>query len=113
DMRGPGEAKGRNVRGAPGHNGVWTFHGNNILSQARRYGCGSVNRSQACSRCGWETLSGNERTMRSAITLGLGILVATAAPGLRAQAKPSTSSSAKSAQEDAGKPAQQTAKPAA
>jgi Tfp pilus assembly protein PilP len=43
--------------------------------------------------------------MRSAITLGLGILVATAAPGLRAQAKPSTSSSAK--------PAQQTAKPAA
>ena len=51
--------------------------------------------------------------MRSAITLGLGILVATAAPGLRAQAKPSTSSSAKSAQQDAGKPAQQTAKPAA
>jgi Tfp pilus assembly protein PilP len=51
--------------------------------------------------------------MRSAITLGLGILVATAAPGLRAQAKPSTSSSAKPAQQDAGKPAQQTAKPAA
>ena len=51
--------------------------------------------------------------MRSAITLGLGILVATAAPGLRAQAKPSTSSSAKSAQQDAGKPAQQAAKPAA
>ncbi len=51
--------------------------------------------------------------MRSAITLGLGILVATAAPGLWAQAKPSTSSSAKSAQQDAGKPAQQTAKPAA
>jgi Tfp pilus assembly protein PilP len=50
--------------------------------------------------------------MRSAITLGLGILVATAAPGLRAQAKPSTSSSAKAAQQDAGKPAQQTAKPA-
>ena len=51
--------------------------------------------------------------MRSAITLGLGILVATAAPGLRAQAKPSTSSSAKSAQQDADKPAQQTGKPAA
>jgi hypothetical protein len=51
--------------------------------------------------------------MRSAITLGLGILVATAAPGLRAQAKPSTPSSAKSAPQDAGKPAQQTGKPAA
>jgi Tfp pilus assembly protein PilP len=59
--------------------------------------------------------------MRSAITLGLGILVATATPGLRAQAKPSTSSSAKSAQQDAGKPAApaatkptpQAAKPAA
>jgi len=51
--------------------------------------------------------------MRSAMTLGLGILVATGAPGLRAQAKPSTSSSAKSAQQDAGKPAQQTGKPAA
>ena len=51
--------------------------------------------------------------MRSAITLGLGILVATAGPGSWAQAKPSTSSSAKSAQQDAGKPAQQAAKPAA
>ena len=51
--------------------------------------------------------------MRSAITLGLGLLVATAAPGLWAQAKPSTSSTAKSAQQDAGKPAQQTAKPVA
>jgi len=39
-------------------------------------------------------------------------LVATAAPGLWAQAKPSTSCSAKSAQQDASKPAQQTAKPA-
>src|SRR5213080_4966108 len=51
--------------------------------------------------------------MRSAITLGLGILVATATPGLRAQAKPSTPNSAKSAQADAGKPVQQTGKPAA
>ena len=51
--------------------------------------------------------------MRSAITLGLGILVAAAAPGLRAQAKPSTPSSAKSGPQDAPKPAQQAAKPAA
>ena len=51
--------------------------------------------------------------MRSAITLGLGILVAAATPGLRAQAKPSVPNSAKSALQDAGKPAQQTAKPAA
>src|SRR6184192_4119886 len=41
--------------------------------------------------------------MRSAITLGLGILVATATPGLRAQAKPST---------PVAKPAAQAAKPA-
>jgi Tfp pilus assembly protein PilP len=51
--------------------------------------------------------------MRSAITLGLGILVAAATPGLQAQAKPSAPNSAKSALQDAGKPAQQTAKPAA
>jgi Tfp pilus assembly protein PilP len=51
--------------------------------------------------------------MRSAITLGLGILVASATLGLRAQAKPSAPNSAKSALQDAGKPAQQTAKPAA
>jgi hypothetical protein len=51
--------------------------------------------------------------MRSAITLGLGILVAAAAPGLRAQVNPSTPNSVKSALKDAGKPAQQPAKPAA
>ncbi len=50
-------------------------------------------------------VSGNKRTMRSVITLGLGILIATTAPGLRAQANPSTPNSAK--------PAQQPAKPAA
>ncbi len=57
-------------------------------------------------------VSGNERTMRSVITLGLGILIAAAAPGLRAQANPSTPNSAKPAQ-GGGKPAQQPAKPAA
>ena len=51
--------------------------------------------------------------MRSAITLGLGILIAAAAPGLRAQVNPSTPNSVKSALKDAGKPAQQAAKPAA
>src|SRR5882757_143848 len=50
--------------------------------------------------------------MRSVITLGLGILIAAATPGLRAQANPSTPNSAKPAQ-GAGKPAQQPAKPAA
>ena len=51
--------------------------------------------------------------MRSAITLGLGILIAAAVPGLRAQANPSTPNSVKSALKDSGKPAQQAAKPAA
>jgi Tfp pilus assembly protein PilP len=51
--------------------------------------------------------------MRSAITLGLGILIAAATPGLRAQVKPSTPNSVKSALGDTGKPAQQVAKPAA
>ncbi len=50
--------------------------------------------------------------MRSAITLGLGILIAAAAPGLRAQVNPSTPNSVKSALKDAGKPAPQAAKPA-
>ncbi len=50
--------------------------------------------------------------MRSVITLGLGILIAAATPGLRAQANPSTPNSAKPAQ-GAGKPAQQPAKPTA
>ena len=50
--------------------------------------------------------------MRSAITLGLGILIAAAVPGLRAQVNPSTPNSVKSALKDAGKPAQQSAKPA-
>ena len=50
--------------------------------------------------------------MRSVITLGLGILIAAATPGLRAQATPSTPNSAKPAP-GAGKPAQQPAKPAA
>jgi hypothetical protein len=50
--------------------------------------------------------------MRSAITLGLGILIAAATPGLRAQVNPSTPNSVKSALGTAGKPAQQAAKPA-
>jgi hypothetical protein len=45
--------------------------------------------------------------MRSAITLGLGVLLAVAAPGLRAQANPATPAKPKSA------PAQQAAKPEA
>jgi hypothetical protein len=51
--------------------------------------------------------------MRSAITLGLGILIAAATPCLRAQVNPSTPNRVKSALGDAGKPAQQPAKPAA
>jgi hypothetical protein len=52
--------------------------------------------------------------MRSAITLGLGILIAAAAPGLWAQANPATPNSAKPAQGGTGKPpAQQAAKPTA
>jgi hypothetical protein len=51
--------------------------------------------------------------MRSAITLGLGILIAAATPGLRAQVSPSTPNSVKSALGNAGKPAPQAAaKPA-
>jgi Tfp pilus assembly protein PilP len=51
--------------------------------------------------------------MRSAITLGLGILLAAAAPALRAQANPAAPSGAKPASPAAGKAAPQTAKPAA
>ncbi len=60
--------------------------------------------------------------MRSAMTLGLGILMVAAAPGLRAQANPTAPNSAKPAQAGAGKPAapgatkpapQTAAKPAA
>lgn len=50
--------------------------------------------------------------MRSAITLGLGIWIAAAAPGLQAQVAPSTPNSVKTALAGAGAPAQQTAKPA-
>jgi hypothetical protein len=49
--------------------------------------------------------------MRSAITLGLGILIAAAAPGLWAQANPATPQSAKPAPGAAAKPAPQAAKP--
>lgn len=48
--------------------------------------------------------------MRSAITLGLGLLIAAAAPGLRAQANPATTSGAKAT--PGGQTAQQPAKPA-
>ena len=51
--------------------------------------------------------------MRSAITLGLGIMIAAAAPGVLAQVSPSTPNSVKSALQGAAKPAQQPAKPAA
>jgi hypothetical protein len=50
--------------------------------------------------------------MRSVITLGLGILIAAATPGLRAQVNPSTPNNVKSALGEAGKPALQAAKPA-
>jgi hypothetical protein len=50
--------------------------------------------------------------MRSVITLGLGILIAAATPGLRAQVNPSTPNNVKSALGQAGKPALQAAKPA-
>src|SRR5712664_432294 len=58
-------------------------------------------------------MNGNERTMRSAITLGLGIMIAAAAPGVLAQVSPSRPNSVKSALQGAAKPAQQPAKPAA
>ena len=51
--------------------------------------------------------------MRSAITLGLGILIAAATPGMRAQVAPSTPNSVKSALQGAGKPAAKAAAPAA
>ena len=50
--------------------------------------------------------------MRSALTLVLGILLAAAAPGLRAQAKPATPPDAKPAPPAAGKAAPQTGKQA-
>jgi len=51
--------------------------------------------------------------MRSAITLGLGIILAATAPGLHAQTKPATPAGAKSTPAAAGAAAQQPAKPAA
>ena len=58
-------------------------------------------------------VNGNERTMRSAINLGLGMLILAAAPALWAQANPATPNSAKPAQGGTGKPsAQPAAKPA-
>ena len=51
--------------------------------------------------------------MRSALTLVLGILLAAAAPGLRAQANPAAPAGAKSAPQAAGKAAPQAGKPAA
>ena len=58
-------------------------------------------------------VNGNERTMRSAITLGLGIWIAAATPALHAQVSPSTPNSVKSALGGASAPTQQPAKPAA
>jgi type IV pilus assembly protein PilP len=51
--------------------------------------------------------------MRSALTLVLGILLAAAAPGLRAQANPAAPAGAKPAPPAAGKAAPQAGKPAA
>jgi Tfp pilus assembly protein PilP len=51
--------------------------------------------------------------MRSVLTLVIGILLAVAAPGLRAQAKPAVPAGAKPAPKAAGKAAPQNAKPAA
>ena len=57
-------------------------------------------------------VSGNERTMRSVITFGMGLLLVAAVPSARAQVNPSTViSGAKSAVADKGQAAQQTAKP--
>jgi Tfp pilus assembly protein PilP len=66
-------------------------------------------------------MNGNERIMRSAITLGLGIMIAAAAPGVSAQVSPATPNSVKSALQGgakpaapaAAKPAPQAARPAA
>jgi hypothetical protein len=66
-------------------------------------------------------MNGNERIMRSAITLGLGIMIAAAAHGVSAQVSPATPNSVKSALQGgakpavpaATKPAPQAAKPAA
>jgi hypothetical protein len=58
-------------------------------------------------------MDGNERTMRSAITLGLGIVILAATPALWAQANPATPNSAKPAPGGTSKPpAQPAAKPA-
>ena len=58
-------------------------------------------------------VSGNERTMRLAITIGVGLLLVAAAPSARGQVNPSTViNGAKSAVADKGQAAQQTAKPA-
>jgi len=58
-------------------------------------------------------VSGNERTMRLAITIGMGLLLVVAASSARAQVNPSTViNGAKSAVADKGQAAQQTAKPA-
>jgi hypothetical protein len=55
---------------------------------------------------------GNERTMRAAITFGLGILMLVATPALWAQANPATPNTAKPAQGGTAKPAaQQATKP--
>ena len=51
--------------------------------------------------------------MRSAITLGLGILMAAAAPGVRAQVNPATPARVKDALPGGNKPAAQAAQPAA
>ena len=51
--------------------------------------------------------------MRSAITLGLGLLIGAAAPGLRAQMNPLPPASGNSVADQAGQTAQQAAKPAA
>ena len=51
--------------------------------------------------------------MRSAITLGLGIMIAAGAPGAHAQVNPATPNSVKSALQGAGKPAAKPAAPAA
>jgi len=51
--------------------------------------------------------------MRSAITLGLGLLIGAAAPGLRAQMNPLPPASGNSFADEAGQTAQQAAKPTA
>jgi len=82
------------------------FYGNNLLHQAGR-------RSAFDGSCqaSWEKLSENERLMRPAMTIIVGFLLATIAPGLSAQTKPAATPQQKPAAAQQ-KPAVPATKPA-